>query len=141
MASLLRPGGILYLADGHPLTGALEHRDGALVEAWPYQGGVESVDEAPGSYAAPDARTSHDRSHEWAHGLGEIVTAVADAGLRVELLRERPEILYRARPDMRRAEDGTGRLPGSSLPYSFSLRAAAPQHRPASDGRSGPAQK
>ena len=123
VASLLRPGGILYLAEGHPLTGVLERRDGALVEAWPYQGGVESVDQTPGSYAAPEAVTRNDRSHEWAHGLGEVVTAVAGAGLRVEMLQERREILYQALPEMERGEDGTWTLPGSSLPFSFSLRA------------------
>jgi hypothetical protein len=33
-----------------------------------------------------DARRDHQRTYEWNHGLGEIMTAVVDAGLRVEFV-------------------------------------------------------
>lgn len=46
---------------------------------WDYLAAPESVEAAPGRYAlahAADGRTVHDRIHGWAHGPGEIVTAV-----------------------------------------------------------------
>ena len=43
-----------------------------------------------GSYADPDADVGDQTEHGWDHGLGEIVTALIDAGLRIESLVEHP---------------------------------------------------
>ena len=48
------------------------------------------VFEVQGSYADPTADVGEQREHGWDHGLGEIVTALIDAGLRLEWLRESP---------------------------------------------------
>ena len=40
-----------------------------------------------GSYADPDAEVGDETEHSWDHGLGEIVTALIDAGLRIDVAR------------------------------------------------------
>ena len=64
--------------------------------------------------------------YEWSHGLGEIVGALIDAGLRISFLHEHPFTFFQALPFMVRGDDGHWRLPEGmpELPLSFSLRAA-----------------
>jgi hypothetical protein len=80
----------------------------------------------PGTYADPDAQTTHNRSLEWNHGLGEIVSVLARAGLRLEFLHERPVLVWPRFTTMVEAEPGVWTLPGSTLPQSFSLLARQP---------------
>src|SRR6266536_1415323 len=64
----------------------------------------------------------------WAHSMGEIVTAVAGAGLRIEFLHELPFVDWPLR-FLVRHDDGTWRLPpdaAGELPLFFSLRATSP---------------
>lgn len=92
-ASVLAPGGFLYLAEFHPLTDCLDDETGSKVtydyfsrEAW--------VDDSPGTYADRDAVTVHNRSVEWQHPVGEVVSALAAAGLRIEFLHEHDASLF-----------------------------------------------
>ena len=63
----------------------------------------------------------------WAHGLGEVVTALAGAGLQLELLHERPTLDWPV-PFLVEVGDGSYGLPEGTpgeLPLMFSLRARA----------------
>ncbi|GAB3422426.1 class I SAM-dependent methyltransferase [Flindersiella endophytica] len=82
-ARLLEPGGVLYLLDSHPLANAAA---GSSYFAAP----EPLVVVADGSYAVSDAGLSHQESREWPHSLGDVVTALAQAGLRLEFLHEFP---------------------------------------------------
>ncbi len=77
----------------------------------------------------PTGRRREDREgYGWNHGLGEIVTALVDAGLTIELLREYPFSEW----DMGftvEGPDDTWVLPDSvegELPLFYSLRARKP---------------
>jgi SAM-dependent methyltransferase len=130
-AHFVKPGGILYLAEGHPISMVFDDEGvapGELRLRYPYWEHAEPLTfEVKGSYADRDAPTDGLREHGWDHSMGEIVTAVADAGLRIELLHE----FDFAEWDMGytiSAEDGKWRLPGEQgrLPLFFSLRARKP---------------
>jgi 2-polyprenyl-3-methyl-5-hydroxy-6-metoxy-1,4-benzoquinol methylase len=116
IASLLRPRGFLYVADQHPMTSRY---------SGPYFRDEPFADDDPGTYADLDAATVHNESYEWHHTMGEIVTAVADAGLRIELLHEHPILVWQNSPDMVQGDDGMWRAPDDRIPQSFSLRARA----------------
>ena len=65
----------------------------------------------------------------WDHGLGEIVTALIDAGLQIESLREYPHTAWKL-DFLEASPDGTWRLPASvkgELPLSFSILASKPR--------------
>lgn len=93
VAGLLRPGGRLYLREGHPILWACDHdrADDLLVisEAYFERDEPTTWDEA-GTYVEVPEHTEfvHTRSHEWNHGIGEILTAVLDAGLVIETFEE-----------------------------------------------------
>lgn len=133
VASVLRPGGFLYLAEFHPVAMCLGP-DGASF-AQDYFQREPYVSCEPGSYADPAAATQHNHSVWWQHTLGDMVSAVAAAGLRLEFLHEFDFSLFEQIPGMVKGPDtsGTGgssstvfRLPDGAptVPLLFSLRAA-----------------
>jgi len=131
-AGFVRPGGFLYLNEIHPVVQALAIEDvtpGELRPTYPYWSHPDPIRfEVQGSYADPDAPTAGLVSHGWNHSLGEIVTSLADAGLRLEFLHEfdfsRVPVAFLVQGD-----DGRWRLPSDSsgsMPLSFSLKASKP---------------
>lgn len=121
VAELIAPGGCLYLTEFHPFTWVLGEDGGRVVRDY-FDRGPHEFDD-PGSYADPQARTAHDRTMEWQHPLGDVVTAVARAGLRVELLRELDETACPFWPLERRG--ATWRTPDGipRVPLMYALRA------------------
>src|SRR3954469_11639705 len=73
VAGLLRPGGRLFLREGHPMLLALdEQRTDQLVVDFPSFGHAEpQVFDEPGTYVETDAEFTHVTSHSWNHGIGE----------------------------------------------------------------------
>ncbi len=97
IAESLTPGGTFYMAEFHPLLQILDENAPELRIAEPYLGTGEPL-EFPNlsSYADPEAPVEHPVEYGWAHGLGEVVSALADAGLHIEYLREHP-FMYESR--------------------------------------------
>lgn len=134
VAHFLKPGGIFYISEIHPIAQAFENEGvapGELRLAYPYWSHVEPlVFDVQGSYADPTADVGEQREHGWDHGLGEIVTALIDAGLTLEWLRESPELDWGADFLVETApRSGRYRLPPEvkgELPLMFSLRARKP---------------
>ncbi|MEA2323579.1 MAG: hypothetical protein QOD81_3429 [Solirubrobacteraceae bacterium] len=125
MTALLNPGGRFYLSEFHPMADVFGDDD--LSIAHPYFGGEPIEWDEPGTYADLSAATEHNRSIEWHHGMGEVVSALIDAGLRVELLHEHDHTLFPRWPFLQRT-GAIWRLPDSipSLPLMYSLRATLP---------------
>jgi SAM-dependent methyltransferase len=124
VAALLRPGGRLFLREGHPMLWAL---DDDLLLRYPYFEQVEPmVWDDVGTYADPDATFTHNVTHEWNHGLGEIVTAVLDAGMTITGLVEHQSVPWEAlRGKMTRVDLGEWQLSDrpERLPHSYTLQA------------------
>ena len=133
-AGFLKDGGTLYLRDVHPTTFSLddEAETGELRLRYPYFETTEPLHwSGDGDYADSTATFEHQASYEWNHGLGEIVTAIIDAGLEIDFLHEQDWTVYPALPWLIETEPGVWRLPqrdGSAdqrLPLMFSLRATS----------------
>jgi 2-polyprenyl-3-methyl-5-hydroxy-6-metoxy-1,4-benzoquinol methylase len=91
VAALLRPGGRLFIREGHPMLLSLAdpRPDGLLVVEFPWfevPGGTEFVE--PNTYVDHDEPLASPRIVSFNHGMGEIVMAVLDAGLHLDLLEE-----------------------------------------------------
>ena len=131
IAHLLKPDGIFYIVDGHPLSNIFYNEPDAtdLHVAYPYFPQQEPQGYAcNGSYATDPGVELHHTSYEWSHSLGEIVNAILDAGLRLQFLHEFPFGFYQHHPLMVRGEGGRWRLPEhqESVPLIFSIRAIKP---------------
>jgi SAM-dependent methyltransferase len=128
VAGLLRPGGRLFLREGHPMLWALnEERTDDLVVGYPYFEQPEPmVFDEEGTYVATDVHFEHNTSHEWNHGLGEVVTALLEQGMTITGLVEHQSVPWEALPgQMTQGEDGEWRLSDRPwrLAHTYTLQA------------------
>jgi SAM-dependent methyltransferase len=132
IAHFVRPGGRFYITEIHPVAQVFDDDDiepGELRLRYPYWQHVEPLSfPVIGSYAEPTAEVGVHTEHGWNHGLGEIVMALVDAGLRIDSLREYPFVDWPVE-FLVEAPDGTYRLPAGTpgeLPLFFSILATKP---------------
>jgi SAM-dependent methyltransferase len=129
-AAALKPGGRLLLIDIHPLCLMFDSLEPPRL-GFPYADegdGGRPFDE-DGSYAAPDASVGATETVQYAHSLGDVVTAAVGAGLRVERLDEHLDAARDPRGRLLSPEpDGRFRLrlDGEALPLAYTLIARRP---------------
>ena len=130
VARFVKPGGRFYMSEVHPVLQVFENEGVSPRELrlqYPYwEHGDPLIFDVHGSYADRSADLGTElKEHGWDHGLGEIVTALIDAGLRIERLEEQPvPRVGRRLPGRERAGQrpmGAAGGPGE-LPLMFSTR-------------------
>jgi SAM-dependent methyltransferase len=129
VASLLAPGGRLYLRDGHPLLMTLDEtrEDQQLVITHPYFGGPEPKRwEDASSYTGEAGAITSPVHYEWQHPLSEIVQAVIDAGLALTRVHEGDSLDWAFAPWMEVDGEGHYRFPARQrtlVPTEFTIEA------------------
>jgi SAM-dependent methyltransferase len=130
IAAVLAPGGVFYFADGHPNTLMLEEVGGRLV----------AINQRPSTPDAPIEDSDADdlvtytgdttplvntASRSWTHSLSGILTALIDAGLTIEMVREHDAVPWAFFSMTVRGPDRLYRLPdgGPKPPLALTLRA------------------
>jgi len=124
----LRPGGRFALAEIHPFFTMVESVEPLRLD-FPYAFAGPRRYDLPGSYADESAAVEATETIEYAHSLGEIVTACLGAGLRVDALIEHLDAAVDGRGGvLTREADGRYRLriDGEPLPVLFTLLASRP---------------
>jgi SAM-dependent methyltransferase len=112
VAGLLNPGGRLYLVEFHPVLQSLGPKPGQddgpeLLLRHDYLEGRGALErDATYTYTDGPALDTGTTAYEWAHGLGEVITALSGAGLRTTALRETDHIPWPRWPGM--VQDGHG---------------------------------
>ena len=128
VAAVLRPTGRLILIDGHPLMHMIADQAPFSFDfSYAFDGGHRFDED--GSYADPDAKLAATESIEYAHSIGEIVSAAIQAGLRIDALTEHLQATHATRPHiLTREADGLLRLrvDEQPLPILFTLLATRP---------------
>nr|WP_245614469.1 class I SAM-dependent methyltransferase [Actinokineospora inagensis] len=127
VAGLLRPGGRLFLREAHPMLWAFDEQADPLALRYSYFEHAEPLvlDEF-GTYVATDVEFTHGRTHTWNHGLGEIITALLDVGLRLTGLVEHDSVPWNAlHGQMTESPNGEWRLTEhpEALAASYTLQA------------------
>jgi SAM-dependent methyltransferase len=93
---LLKEGGFFYLFDGHPFRNVLIDESGTVssdrIQGDYFRKTVWAYDQME-DYTDPDLLIAIP-SYEWDWTLGEVVTALCDAGLRIVFLHEFPQYFY-----------------------------------------------
>jgi SAM-dependent methyltransferase len=132
VAGLLRPGGRLFIREGHPVLWAMcdPRPDGLLVLEYPYfeSGGTLFVEHdtyaGSGTVAAPESIVFN-------HGLGEIFSALLDVGFVITAFEEHREVPWNALEEaMTPSPDFDGEFVLAEgrdrMPLSYTLQAAKP---------------
>lgn len=130
IAHFLCPGGLFYIMEAHPFAQVFdeERSDRELRPRYPYfPGSAPMRSERAGSYAAPDAPV-RSVTYQWPHSMGEILTAIAGAGLRIDSLEEYPFAAWMIFPWLEPRPDGLWQFPGGEavVPLMFALKATKP---------------
>jgi SAM-dependent methyltransferase len=113
VATLLEPGGRLFMREGHPMLWALDdepHGEPRLAYSY-FECAEALVFDSPKTYVQTDTPIEHGLTYEWNHGLGEIVTALLHQGLTLTGLTEHDSVPWEALPGhMERDPTGEWRL-------------------------------
>lgn len=102
VAEVLEPGGTFYLAEHHPIATALSDDFGS--------------DEAPIRVEHPyfttetPATATDGPPYKWTHSLGEILSALIEAGIEIEFVHEHPFSAIERSPEMVQDENGYWRF-------------------------------
>lgn len=128
--ALLRPGGLFFIREGHPMLSALAYQrdDDLLVVDEPYFPIAAPLRYDDGiTYASGTVLEEHATTYQWPHSLGEILGAVLRAGLQIASFDEHTTIPWRAIPSLVPTADGfvLAERP-ERLPLMFSLAARRP---------------
>jgi SAM-dependent methyltransferase len=129
VAELLAPGGRLFVREGHPMLWSLDdvRPDRLLAVEYPYFERPEaSVWTEPGTYVETDVTFVRNTTHSWNHGLGQLITALLDQGMRITGLVEHDSVPWDALSgQMEQIEGGEYRLADRPwrLAHSYTLQA------------------
>lgn len=127
IAKFLRPGGMFYIAEFHP--SGMMFDDSSSEPVWrvgyDYFNRNVMVFAVEGSYANRNAETEQRSSYEWQHTMGEIVTSLISAGLKIEFLHEHDFTVYEMFPFLETTDQKYWRIPESmkKVPLMFSIKA------------------
>jgi SAM-dependent methyltransferase len=128
VAGLLRPGGRLFIREGHPMMWAIDDaRTDVLAVEHPYFERAEpTAFSAPGTYVVTDVELTHNDTRDWNHGFADIIGALLGAGMEIVAFEEHDSVPWEALPGRMRADDaGEWRLVDRPwrLPLSYTLQA------------------
>ena len=128
VAALLRPGGLLYLADGHPAAYVLDDVNSAPGGmpgfSAPYFSREPVIETDPQDYVDADATLTNATTYTWIHPLGDIVTSLIASGMTLYWLHEHDAVPWRMFRILVKDASGLYRWPDKPwLPLAFSLAA------------------
>ena len=132
VASLLAPGGFLYLLEGHPAANMLDQRriEDPIVPTYDYfQGAEPLVFTESETYTEDGAKLANRVMHEWIHSLSSVIGGLLEAGLALEWFHEHDRLAWKLFACMTRAADGMYDMPPGhpKLPLLYSLKARQPK--------------
>jgi len=127
VAGLLRPGGRLFIREGHPMLWSLDETATPACLRYAYFETAEPLEfDDDTTYADPDAKITNSVTHSWNHSLGEIITALLDNGFTITGLAEHDSVPWNALPGQMAVDDaGEWRLTEQPdrLAASYTLQA------------------
>jgi SAM-dependent methyltransferase len=132
VAALLRPGGRLFMREGHPMLDTLSdtRADDLLVVHYPYFETAGTAFDEQGTYGG-EGVVKAPKGVSFNHGLGEVFTALINAGLMVTALEEHREVPWKAlSEDMIESSEFDGEYVLAQnrerLPLSYTVQAHKP---------------
>ncbi|KAF4513376.1 hypothetical protein G6O67_000652 [Ophiocordyceps sinensis] len=101
VAGLLKPGGRFFMREMHPMLVAVDYeREDGVVIKYPYFERPEPTEyDDPGSHIDTNGQQfATTKGYEYSHGVGEVVQALIDQGLRITALEEHQSSPWNALP-------------------------------------------
>lgn len=128
VSALLRPGGIFYIRDGHPMLLTIDEDAPTMLVRYRYFGDGRALMWNDAATYAGDGQVEHPRTYEWPHPLSEVVNSLVGAGLELLRLDEDTMLPWQFSPRMVEVEGGWA-WPGEErllVPCTFTIVARKP---------------
>lgn len=129
IAALLKPGGVFYIRDSHPMLFTLDERRDDLTVAFRYFGDGRPMQWDDASTYVGEGTVQATRTYDYPHSLSEVVTVLLEAGLTLEAMHEGRTLPWQFAPRMVQRADGEYEWPGDEadrVPCTFTLVARKP---------------
>jgi len=122
IAERLKPGGTFFIAEFHPIVWMFDYLEDKPVMKYGYQQDEVIYEEYEGTYVN-ESSNMISKEYGWNHGLGEVISALTEAGLHIEHLKEYDESPYNVLPDLIETETGMFTTKDKLYPLIFTLKA------------------
>jgi SAM-dependent methyltransferase len=122
IAERLKKGGVFYMVEFHPIVWMFDYLEGKPNMKYGYNQKEVIYEEYEGTYA-DDTSKMISKEYGWNHGLGEVVSALTEAGLHIEYLKEYDESPYNVLPDLVETKSGMYATKDKLYPLIFELKA------------------
>ncbi len=122
IADRLKKGGVFYMVEFHPIVWMFDYLDGKSIMKYGYHQKEVIYEEYEGAYA-DDSSKMISKEYGWNHGLGEVVSALTEAGLHIEYLNEHDESPYNVLPDLIKTKSGMFTTKDKLYPLIFEVKA------------------
>lgn len=122
IAERLKPGGIFYLIEFHPIAWMFDYTVDPPKMKYGYHQKEAIYEEYEGTYAEDGREKMVSKEYGWNHSLGEVINALIDAGLTLTYLNEYDASPYDVFPDLVKNENGMFELKEKQYPLLFELK-------------------
>ncbi len=122
IASRLKPEGVFYIVDFHPIAWMYDYTVSPPQLKYGYQQKEVIYEEYEGTYADGGSKMVS-KEYGWNHSLGALVSSLANAGLRIDYLKEHEFTPYDIFPGLIRKKNGLFELENGLYPLIYELKA------------------
>ena len=122
IAERLNKGGVFFMAEFHPIVWMFDYLEDKPFMKYGYMQDEVIYEEYEGTYANDNSKMIS-KEYGWNHGLGEVISALTEAGLHIDYLNEFDESPYNVLPDLVEAESGMFVTKDKMYPLIFTLKA------------------
>lgn len=123
IAERLKKGGTFYMVEFHPIVWMFDYLESKPIMKYGYMQNEVIYEEYEGTYANQESKMIS-KEYGWNHGLGEVISALTEAGLHIEYLKEHDESPYNVLPDLIETETGMFVTKDKLYPLIFELKAS-----------------
>ena len=124
IAERLKPGGVFYIVEFHPILWMFDYTSETPKMKYHYNQDEVIYEEYKGTYSDGEAPSDMiSKEYGWNHGLGDVITALTQAGLTIDYLKEHDESPYNVFPDLTQTKTGMYRLKNQLFPLIFEVKA------------------
>ena len=122
IAERLKSGGTFFMAEFHPIVWMFDYLESPPTMKYGYMQEEAIYEEYEGTYADESSKMVS-KEYGWNHGLGEVISALTEAGLKIEYLKEHNESPYDVLPNLIKSDSGMYVTKDQLYPLIFTLKA------------------
>lgn len=123
IAERLKPGGVFYLVEFHPIAWMFDYTVSPPEMKYGYQQKEVIYEEYEGTYAEDGETKMVSKEYAWNHSLSEVVNSLIEAGLRLDCLNEYDASPYNVFPNLVKNKEGFYELKDKLFPLLFEVKA------------------